>query len=207
MKAGAYAGRRYLVCIGAETGEMVRNTGCGGARQCDFRDLACAEFRSNDCGDGGIDDAMSTGIFGVHRRYIERLPRRIALDGWIAIDIPIAYCRDRSPEFVMILGLKQRDFGSCFCHRDQRHQMCAVNNVHFLGDYNLPFKLVRHAGVDCNPEACVFSLPRGALGAVLFAKLLDFIVISSPQGAGERWRWLGPKLRWARQSEWSDLRE
>jgi hypothetical protein len=27
MEAGAYARRRYLVCIGAKTGEMVRNTG------------------------------------------------------------------------------------------------------------------------------------------------------------------------------------
>src|SRR6516165_2930355 len=111
MEAGAYAGRRYLVCIGAKTGEMVRNTGCGGARQCDFWDLVCAESRSDDCGDSRIDDTMSTGIFGVHWRYIYRLPRRIPLGGWIAIDIPVAYCRDRSPEFVGILGLKQRDFG------------------------------------------------------------------------------------------------
>jgi hypothetical protein len=117
MEAGAYAGRRYLVCIGAKTGEMVRNTGCGGARQCDFWDLVSAEFRSNDCGEGRIDDAMSTGIFGVHWSCIYRLPRRIALGGRIAIAISIAYCRDWSPEFVGILDLKKRDSGIGFCHR------------------------------------------------------------------------------------------
>jgi hypothetical protein len=184
MEAGAYAGRRYLVHIGAKTGEMVRNTGRGGARQCDFWDLVCAELRSNDCRDGRIDDAISTGIFGVHWRYIYRLPRRIALGGWIAIDIPIADCRDRSSEFVGILGLKQRDSGIGFCHRGQRHQMRAVTNVHILGDHNLTFELVRHDGVGCDPEACFLSLSRGALGAVLFAEFLAFIIISSPQ---RRW--------------------
>src|SRR5215470_816219 len=80
--------------------------------------------------------------------------------------------------------------------------MRAVNNVHILGDHNLPFELVRHAGVDRNPEACVFGLARGALDAVPIAEFLGFIIISSPQGAGERWRRLGPKLRWGRQSKW-----
>src|SRR5580704_13311138 len=118
---------------------------------------------------------MSAGIFRVHWRRIDRLPSRIALGGGVTVDVSIAYRGDWPPEFVLILGIKKCNASIGFRHRGQRHEMRTVDRVHILGNDNLPYQLVRHAGIDRNPEARVFGLSCATLGAVLLPELFDFI--------------------------------
>ena len=81
---------------------------------------------ADDSFDNGRDrcayDAVRAGILWVHWRHVNRLPRWHPLRFWIAINISITNCRNRTPEIVVIFRLVHRLDSVRLCNRNHRHE-------------------------------------------------------------------------------------
>ena len=127
---------------------------------------------------------MRARVFRMHGRRLE-LPRGIALDRRIVVDVAIADGGDRTSEFVVVLGVEHGDqpIGSRDGHK--RKQARAVHDAEFLVRRQGANDGIVDPAVDRQPEADVFDLPIGALGTGSAAERLDFIVVGGPFRAFE----------------------
>src|SRR5882672_5684851 len=105
MEAGPDASVCNFFGIGRHVGPTVGYTRCRRAGRRDLGDVEGSERRLDDTRDAATQDAMRARVFRMHRRWRDRLPGCLTIGIRIAVDIPVANCRDRSPEVVMVLGI------------------------------------------------------------------------------------------------------
>src|SRR5262249_7820564 len=144
------------------------------------------ERRLDDASDAAALDAMRARVFRVHRCGAERLPGRLPLGGRIAIDIAVAYGRDRPPEIEMVLGIQHSDDRVVEADRPERHEPRAVEDAHLLCGRELAYEgVVRYRRAD-QPEPGRLRLLGRSFRAVLSTIIFDLVVVGSPLLAIER---------------------
>ena len=150
-------------------------------------------------------DAVRAGIFRMHRRGPQRVPRGVALGLRIAVDIPVADGRDRPPELVVVLGIEDGHHCIGCRHRDQREQAGVLVHAEPLGLRELHGEWHERAGPGVEPEASGLRLYRSARRAVLRSNRFDLVVVLRPLAALQVDRRSRPELRPALHRERRDL--
>ena len=134
-------------------------------------------------------------------RIVDGLPRRVELGGRIVIGIAVPDRRDRAPELIVILGIEDGDERVGDRCGDQRHEPCAVDELHLLRSNQLANDGVIADRARDEPELPVLGLARRPLFARLAAQGFDLVVVSRPFRAGQRDRRLRSKLGRARHGK------
>src|SRR5690349_8713322 len=83
-------------------------------------DRSTAEFGFQNRSNSRCRNTMRTWIFGMHWSVYEWHPCVVAARRWVAINIAIADCGNRTPEFVSVLGVEYGNIGVGACHMRQR---------------------------------------------------------------------------------------
>src|SRR5215475_5162298 len=109
MEAGPDASTCNLFGKSGQVGPAVGYAGGRRAGRRDLRNVVGPKYRSDNTRDGAALDTMCAGVFRMHRRGSDRLPGRLKIGPWVAIDIGVANCRDGPPEVVVVLGIQHSD--------------------------------------------------------------------------------------------------
>src|SRR6476620_7760461 len=99
----------------------------------------------------------------MHRRVVDWLPRRVELGSRIVVGIAVPDRRARAPELIMILGVEASDERVGDRCGDQRHEPCAVDELHRLRSYRLANDGVVADRPSDQPELRIFGLAYGPL--------------------------------------------
>src|SRR5260370_25415888 len=186
VEAGPDASIRNLFGKGRHVGPAVGHAGRGGARHRDLGDVHGSERRLDDRRDGAAEDAMCARIFRMHRRVVDRLPGHLAICGRVAINIAVANRGDRSPEVVMVLGVKHRHQRVVEPNRHDRHEPRTVADTHLLCCRELTYEGVIGWWPDHEPEPGGLSLLRRPLRTVFPAIAFELVEVCGPLLALQR---------------------
>jgi hypothetical protein len=86
----------------------------------------------------------------------------------------------RSPEVVMVFCVQHGDDGIIDTNRYKCHETRSINDAHLLCSHKLAYKRMLGRRQTHEPEVGSLSLLGSPLGALLFAIILDFVVVSCP---------------------------
>src|SRR5262245_4098700 len=89
--------------------ELTLQPGIGTIGHRDYRQRPGAEPRFKDAGGYAGNESRRRGIFGMHRRRVQRRPAGVSLGSIVAVLIPVADRRDRSPTVVVKLRIPVAD--------------------------------------------------------------------------------------------------
>src|SRR5882757_6784978 len=186
MEAGPYASVCNLVGKRRHVRPVVGYTGSCWTCHRDIRNIVGSECSLDDTSNAAAQNAMGTRILRVQRCLAEWLPGWLSICRWIAVDIAIANGCDGAPQLVVVLGIQYRD--QCIIQRDSRdrHESRALNDVHLLGDCELPQEGMIRGRARHEPEAGSLGLRGRSLQAFLRAIILDLVEVLCPFPAIER---------------------
>src|SRR4029434_603266 len=98
-----------LVRIGVEVGPAMGHPRCRRAGHGHFGNIGRPQHSFDGACNRRAYDAVSTWIFRMHRRVVDRLPGRLAFRGVVAVNIAVTNGSDWAPERVLVLGINYSD--------------------------------------------------------------------------------------------------
>src|SRR6266478_8015266 len=173
MEAGPNASIGNLFGKGRHIGPAVRYAGCRPAGNRNLGDVRGSECRRDDTRGGAAKNAMRTRIFRVHRRVVDRLPSRLKVSGWVAIDIAVANRCDRPPKVVMVFGVEHGNERIVEPKRHERHEPGAVDDAHLLCRHELAYERMIGWWTGHEPEPGSLGLLGGSLRTGLSTVVLE----------------------------------
>src|ERR1700724_4799797 len=111
VEARSDTGGSDLIRTGVEVRPAMGHAWCGCAGHRHLRNIVGAEHGFDCARKSRADDAMSTGVFWVHRRAVTGMPSGLTFGRSVAVEVALADGGDRAPEGVLVLGVHDGDHG------------------------------------------------------------------------------------------------